>query len=133
MGSLSQAAMATPLVVLAPTSNVVDVPAPQLAPADEPHSVVIGNGPDWQEATGPKGDLIKFVEHCTRLERSESWPELCLATKQEVVNFSQKHLRDLEEHVRFLAMETPCFANGMVPVSACAGSATLPLLPPPPP
>merc|ERR1712007_117238 len=55
MGSLSQAAMATPLVVLAPTSNVVDVPAPQLAPADEPHSVVIGNGPDWQEATGPKG------------------------------------------------------------------------------
>lgn len=164
--SLSQAAMATPLVVLAPTSNVVDVPAPQLAPADdEPHSVVIGNGLDWQEATGPKGELIKFVEHCTRLERSESWPELCLATKQEVVNFSQKHLRDLEEHVRFLAkakrttplavkagtlestrdfstdllfdellpMETPCFANGMVPVSACAGSATLPLLPPPPP
>lgn len=46
------------------------------------------------------GDLERFIELCTRVERTGGWPELSNELRQEVINFAQKHVRDLEEHAR---------------------------------
>lgn len=55
-----------------------------------------------EEIVEGHGELREFVEICTLLERTGGWPQMEPELKQEVLNFSNKYSRDLEDHARNL-------------------------------
>ena len=59
-----------------------------------------------QSGGGSAADLERFAELLGRVERTGGWPELNIAIRTEVINFSTKHTRDLEEHARTMGKAT---------------------------
>jgi hypothetical protein len=49
---------------------------------------------------GSSTELMRFAEHCSRLERSGGWPELSHEVRQEVIQFSHQHGADFDAHAR---------------------------------
>jgi len=79
-------------------------------------------------AEGSVADLERFAELLGRVERTGGWPELSIAIRTDVINFSTKHTRDLEEHARtmgkvaVLVKDRPVSNDTNTPVGSITGA-----------